>query len=350
MKELARWKLEAKQLYPGYFALVMATGILSVGAFLLKHYIFAHLLFGLNTVMYILFWALTITKISYYPSIVKQELLSHQKGPAYFTMVAGTIVYGTQLFLLYQFTLGAAIMWGVALILWLFIMYAFFTAVIVQAEKPSIGDGMNGAWLIAVVATQSIAVLGMFLSPVAGAQKTLMMFFVLCMYLLGCMLYIIIMTFIFYRLLFIKFNTQAMAPPYWIAMGAVAITTLAGSNIILHMDEWGLLQELAPFLKGFTLFYWVIGTWFIPLLMILSIWRYVYHRDHPRYDPQLWAMVFPIAMYAVGTLKLGEALNISFLAGIPTAFFLIASIIWMIVFWGFIGTIYRKVKKPYQSI
>src|SRR5699024_9592749 len=92
MKEFARCKSEANPIFPGYFALVMATGILSVGAFLLKHYIFAHLLFGLNTVMYILFWALTITKISYYPSIVKQELLSHQKRRAYFTMDAGTIV------------------------------------------------------------------------------------------------------------------------------------------------------------------------------------------------------------------------------------------------------------------
>lgn len=347
---MSRWKLEAEELYPGYFALVMATGILSVGAFLMQQILFAHLLFVINSMLYAILWALTITKIIYFAPKMKQELQSHQVGPAYFTMIAGTTVYGTQVYVLFQMVTGAFILWMLGLILWLIIIYTFFTSVIVHKEKPTIRDGINGAWLIAVVATQSLAVLGMFISPELSTQKELLIFFSLCMYLLGCMLYIFIMVFIFYRLLFVEFNIHSMAPPYWIAMGAVAITTLAGSNILLHSDEWILLQEFAPFLKGFTLFFWVTGTWWIPLLIILSIWRYVYHRDHPKYDPQLWAMVFPIAMYGVGTYKLGEALNVSFLSMIPKVFFIAALLIWILVFWGFIGTVYRKLKKPRRSI
>ncbi|MDP2333126.1 MAG: hypothetical protein Q8M19_20765 [Reyranella sp.] len=38
-------------------------------------------------------------------------------------------------------------------------MYGFFTAVTIRARKPSLAAGINGAWLIGAVATQSIVVL-----------------------------------------------------------------------------------------------------------------------------------------------------------------------------------------------
>lgn len=88
-----------------------------------------------------------------------------------------------------------------------------------------------------------------------------------------------------------------------------------------------------------------MGTWWIPLLVILMVWRYVYHREHATYDPQFWAMVFPIAMYTVGTFKLAEALEVSFLFILPKYFFYIAVVIWLIVFKGFLGELYKRVKK-----
>ncbi len=68
-------------------------------------------------------------------------------------------------------------------------------------------------------------------------------------------------------------------------MGAVAITTLAGANLMLHAAEWHFLMEVLPFLKGFTLFFWVAGTWWIPLLFILGVWRHLYKRHPLTYDP-----------------------------------------------------------------
>jgi hypothetical protein len=38
-------------------------------------------------------------------------------------------------------------------------------------------------------------------------------------------------------------------------MGAVAITTLAGSTLMLNAGRSEFLTELMPFLKGFTLFF-----------------------------------------------------------------------------------------------
>ena len=58
-------------------------------------------------------------------------------------------------------------------------------------------------------------------------------------------------------------------------MGAVAISTLSGATLILDAQRSPLLQSMLPFLRGFTLFFWATGTWWIPMLVILGLWRHV---------------------------------------------------------------------------
>src|SRR5690606_23214038 len=101
-----------------------------------------------------------------------------------------------------------------------------------------------------------------------------------------------------YRFTFLPLASANLTPPYWISMGAVAITTLAGANLLLSAGDSPLLEELRPFLKGFTLFFWAAGTWWIPLLVLLGAWRHLVRRLPLRYDPQYWGMVFPLGMYA----------------------------------------------------
>src|SRR5690606_12881759 len=169
--------------------------------------------------------------------------------------------------------------------------------------KPSLEDGINGAWLLAIVATQSDAVLGALLAPGMAGGAELVLFVSLCMYLLGAMLYLTIITLIFYRFTFLALPVERLTPPYWINMGAVAITTLAGSTLLLVSGASPLLAGLRPFLTGFTLFFWAAATWWIPLLVILGVWRHLVRRYPLRYDPQYWGMVFPLGMYTVCTLR-----------------------------------------------
>lgn len=92
-------------------------------------------------------------------------MTSHTLGPGFFTLVAGTCVFGSQLIVVAQEYSVAIYLWGLAIILWLIIMYTFFSAVTIRKDKPSIAEGINGAWLIAAVATQSISILGTLLTP-----------------------------------------------------------------------------------------------------------------------------------------------------------------------------------------
>ena len=223
----------AANLFPGYFALVMATGIISIAAHLLEMKSLAWGLLALNLVFYLVLWVLLLIRlIGFFPR-VKVDVADHVRGPGFFTVVAGTCVLGSQLVIVAGQLRAAGVLWVVGLLLWGLIMYIFFTAITVRENKPSLESGLNGAWLIAAVATQSISVLGTLLANHFEPYREPLLFFTLCMFLIGCMLYLLLITLIFYRFTFFNLTTATLTPPYWINMEAVAITTLAGARLIL---------------------------------------------------------------------------------------------------------------------
>ncbi|HJP91947.1 MAG TPA: tellurite resistance/C4-dicarboxylate transporter family protein [Pyrinomonadaceae bacterium] len=329
-------------LFPGYFALVMATGIISIAAYLLEMKIVALLLLVINVVAYLILWFLLLLRLILFFARVKADINDHVRGPGFFTVVAATCILGSQLVIILGQYRIAAILWFVGLLFWLLVMYTFFASVTVRENKPSLENGLNGAWLISVVATQSISVLGTLLATYWPDDREALLFFTLCMFLLGCMLYLLLITLIFYRFTFVNFATAQLTPPYWINMGAVAITTLAGARLILATPQWTFLSEVLPFMKGFTLFFWAAGSWWIPLLFILGFWRHVYKRFPIFYDPQYWGMVFPLGMYTVCTFQLSKAINFAPLLVIPRYFIYLAFVGWLVVSAGLVRSLFSS--------
>jgi tellurite resistance protein TehA-like permease len=332
---------DLRNLPTAYFALVMATGIVSIAAHNFNFNLVSRLLFYFNITVYIFLCIIYLLRIVFYFPDFKADASDHARSPGLLTFVAGSCVLGSQFVLISGNLQIAALLYYTGIAAWFFLIYLIFTVITVKSEKPAINDAISGVWLLFIVSTQSVSILGTQLADYLPFKYDQILFFSLIMFLCGCMFYIIVITLIVYRMSFFKMKAEEFAPPYWINMGAVAITTLAGSSIVLNTHELNFLTSMLPFLKGFTLFFWVTGTWWIPLIVILGIWRHIFKHFPFKYHPQYWGMVFPIGMYTVCTIKLSQALDISFLMVIPSYFVYIALVAWGITATGMLYSIGR---------
>jgi tellurite resistance protein TehA-like permease len=330
------------ELTPAHFAMVMATGIVSLAAQLFGMPGVSRALFVLNVLVYVALCALTALRLVLEPRAFLAGITDHARGPVFFTAVAGTSVLASQFAVLRADYRTAAALGVLALVLWVVLTYAIFAGLTIAPSKPPLDEGIGGGWLLAVVATQSIAVVSALLAPHSEISAIVLDFLALTMWLAAGMLYIWIMALIFYRYTFFPFAPADLTPPYWINMGAMAISTLAGALLIRDAAQAPFLASLEPFLKGFTVFYWASGSWWIPLLVVLAFWRYVWRRFPLKYDPLYWGAVFPLGMYAAATEEMIGTMHLEFLQWLPQLFAYLALIAWAMAFAGFALDVLRR--------
>lgn len=324
--------------FPGYFALVMATGIVSLAAYRHGMPSLAQALFWLNIVAYLVLWILTAARVIRYRAWLVDDLTHHSRGATFLTKPAATCILGSQFAVLTPWMFIAECLWFFGFALWLVLSYTFLTVITVREPKPPLEAGINGAWLLVIVATESVSILGSLVAASINVSEKIL-FIALTTYLLGAMLYVLFITLILYRWAFFRMQPERLTPDYWIDMGALAITTLAGAHLINASSQWGLLRELAPFLKGFTLFFWATGTWWIPLLLIVELWRHLFGKVPLTYSPDYWSFVFPLGMYSVATFMLVHVTGLSLLLPISVLFAYFGLIAWIITFAGMIRSI-----------
>ena len=329
-------------MHPASFALAMATGIVSIAAELLGLPLVARILLWANAAFYVVLWLLTVIRIVRFTDRVLADITDHGRAVGFFTTVAATCVLGSQLLVIARLWTAAASLWALGVVLWAVVTYTVFTALTVKEDKPALAEGINGGWLVAVVAAQSVSVLGSQLAEGFGHYAPQVLLFCLGMWLGGGMLYIWIISLIFYRYTFFTMSPSDLAPPYWINMGAVAISTLAGVSLINASSHSPLLVDLLPFLKGFSLLFWATATWWIPMLVILGIWRHLYRRFPLRYDPLYWGAVFPLGMYTVCTFRLAFVIDAPFLLIVPRVSFYVALAAWSLAMMGLLRSMHGR--------
>lgn len=328
---------DLESMHPAYFALVMATGIVALAARLHGIPAVPTVLFWANLLFFIILVFATGTRVILYPRAVAADLSSHSRAVGFFTSVAACGIFGSQLILQMNRPDLATWFWFLALILWFLSTYGILTLLTVKPDKPSLADGLNGGWLVSVVATQSLSILTTLVSSNSASTEP-MMFLALGLWLGGGALYLWLMTLIFFRYTFWRMEPDDLTPPYWINMGAVAISTLAGATLLQSSSLSPVVREIVPFVKGFTLFFWAIGSWWIPMLLALGIWRYLLRGVAFQYDPLYWGGVFPLGMYSVCTYRLSQVVHASFLMPLSYWFSIIALVAWSAAFTGLIDS------------
>lgn len=330
-----------RTLHPGYFAMVMATSALSVSMYRHDVPLAPTVLLALNTVFFVVLAVAYICRACRHWPDFLADIHSHSRGMGFFTLVAGTATFGTQISLQTNALWLGMGLWGLSVVLWIIINYGVLAVLTTKADKPSLEHGLNGAWLLVVVAVQSLVVLTIVLLG-HGALPTLrheLDFAALALWLGGGALYMWIMTLIFLRYTFVHMMPEELTPPYWINMGAVAISTLAGALLVEHAPLSTVVTDILPFVKGFVVFFWAIASWWIPMLVVLSFWRHVRRSIAFSYDSLYWGGVFPLAMYSVCTFHLARIFQVPFATALSGLFMVLAGIAWLGVFVGLLDSL-----------
>jgi tellurite resistance protein TehA-like permease len=338
-----------KGFFPGNFAIVMATGIVAVAARLIGREALAWPLFALSLIAYPLLWAILLARIARFPFAVLADFTSHERGPSFLTIVAANGVLGSQFMVFDRLTFLLPALFWFSLALWALLVYGFLTAVTVSIAKPDLAHGLNGSWLLLVVATESIAVLACLLALHTGAAPPLV-FTALAFYLLGVMLYVLLAALIFFRWVFRPMHPAEMGAPWWINVGAVAIATLAGAQLMALPGDDPNVLLLQSFVTPFTVLLWATSTFWIPLLVILFLWKELRRGPHG-YEPGLWSAVFPLGMYVAATYDYATEAHLPFLDVIPHVVFWVALPAWALTFVGMsMGLLRPLFFVPYRRI
>jgi tellurite resistance protein TehA-like permease len=327
-------------LNPGCFALVMATGIISNGLLVEGHRQWSDALFAINSVAYPWLMLLTVLRLMRFRQAAWSDLINPSVVFSFFTIVAGTDVFGVGLYLRGQAT-AALGLWLFALLVWIVLIYFGF-AVLTFLNSARRADVMHGAWLNAIVGTQSLVVLGALVAPDLGDLDGTVFVLIHMLWGVGLGLYGIFIALFAYRLFFFDVEPDDITPLLWVVMGAAAISTNAGSVLITTDSAMPFLNAMRPFIDGVTLTMWAWATWWIPLLLLLGVWKHGVRRVPLTYTPMLWSLVFPLGMYALASLRLSLAADFPPLGAISRVMVWVALAAWAATSAGLIGTSWQS--------
>lgn len=317
-------------LTPGYFALVMASGIISVGMQLRGFEVLSRVLLGICAVAFVVLVVLTGWRLLAYRSAIVGDFMDPSRAFGFFTLVAGTNVLGVRLSGMGWHT-ACAVLLLVSCALWVVLGYVIpWTAVLSRDERPVVATA-NGTWFIWVVASQSVAAASATLEPIFLDARRELALLAVVSWSVGIFLYGAAAVFVSLRLMLYPLRPEDLNPPYWVAMGAVAITVLAGAQIV-EMADAPMVSVTRDLVAGLAVVFWSFATWLFPVLVAAGSWRHWFRRVPLRYEATLWSIIFPLGMYAVAGIYLGEADSLPLVHTIGAIELWIAFAAWLLVF------------------
>lgn len=331
---------DADKLPPEVFALVMATGIVSIAAADQRYHVIALILDVVAAAAFALFTVMISARLASAPAAFGRQLRDPDVALRSFTFVAACGVLATGLGpepgqgrMLLAWSLGA-----VALIAWLGLLPAAITDV---CSRPAgeLRDHAHGSWLLVSVGTQSLAISAADLAHGTAARPLLLL--ALAWWLLGLLGYVVVTWLIMWRALVGPFVPEKVTPDSWILMGALAIATLAGNRILAARPATTGLDWLITVARPQTLVLWIMASAWIPLLLAAQMWRAARRPASLHYEGVWWATVFPLGMYSAATFGLGVAQRNLILRTVSLSFFWVGFTTWLIVAFGLLHNQWR---------
>jgi len=300
-------RLTLQALHPGNFAMVMASGIISIGFGAMEMPLIADVLYGFALCAWVALLGLSLARAVLYGGVVRVDLLNPRMVFSYFTLVAATDIVGLLLHDRGHADL-ALTCWMFAFAIWCLLLYLAFSVLTFLSHEHNVNI-VHGGWLISIVGTQSLVLLGARIAPDLGPYAGTMMVEIHMLWGLGLIFYGIFVALFCYRIFFLTLKPQDISPLLWVIMGAAAISANAGTSLLSGDSGLPFLAAQRPFIDGVTMMIWAWGTWWIPMLFLFGIWKHGVNHQPLNYEPIMWSFVFPLGMYAVASARLGLAVE-----------------------------------------
>jgi tellurite resistance protein TehA-like permease len=334
-----------RTLTPGYFALTMASGIISVGLELEGFHALSAVLLAVCAVSYAVILVLSLVRLARFPADMRRDFMDPARAFGFFTFIAGTNVLGVRLGTA-GWTGTTAALLAVGVLAWVVLGYVVpWTAVLGRNERPVVKDA-NGTWFIWCVASQSVAVAAASVEPLAGLEwRAALALVAVVAWSVGLILYAAVGIFVSLRLMTFPIRPEDLRPQYFVAMGAMAISVLAGARIV-EMAGAPMVDATRGLVAGSSVVFWSFASWLFPVLLAAGWWRHVIHRVPLSYEPGLWSVIFPLGMYAVAGIYLGRASDLPIVAAIGQAELWLAVAAFLATFAGMLWHLWITLARP----
>jgi tellurite resistance protein TehA-like permease len=198
---------------------------------------------------------------------------------------------------------------------------------VASGERPVLAD-VGGTWYLWTVATQSLAIIAVFLHAAGVLTTRPAVVVALSAWLAGILLYVATTGLEAARLCALGPGPAGSRTSYWVAMGAASISVLAGAEVL---DASGAGAGARTAISATSTGLWAVAS---GLLLVLA-WRtaaVLLRRPlRPRYHAGAWLVVFPLGMYATASLLLGQAAGLPWLHGVGTVAAWVAVAAWTAV-------------------
>jgi tellurite resistance protein TehA-like permease len=290
---------------PASGAVVMGTGIVSIGLSLDGHETISRVLLIVDAIIWVALAVLLPTRAARDRARFRADV----RTPAALTSVAGSAVLGTRLALLGWDWTGVALL-VIALVLWA----ALLVPILANWVTPTVGSS-----LVLTVSTESLAVLAATIAVREHAHWLL--FAALAPFVLGLCFYVLVIA---------RFDPRQLGVghgDHWITGGALAISTLAAGRITIGAKTLAVLGNGGGAPKALSLGLWVLTMLWLPVLLLAEALR-------PRlsYDVRRWSTVFPVGMYAACSFIVGAAVHAPGITHFARVWVWAGVAVWLVVF------------------
>jgi tellurite resistance protein TehA-like permease len=316
-------KLSRVDLPPDIFAVVMATGIVSVAAGDRGYPRISDALAALSSLAFVLLTAGLIVRVIARPRSAVGEIGDPDVALRMFTAVAACSVLGV------RFNRHPAVVWvlgAASLGAWL-LLVPLACRDIASRPRAELRDHAHGAWLLASVGTAGAGITAADLA--VHQRSTELLLLAIGFWLLGLAGYVAVTWLIAWRAAAAPLVPDQVTPDSWILMGALAIATVTGDHVLLAADTLG--AGGLVWVRPATFVLWVLASLWIPVLLYAEMWRVDSRAGSLHFAGVWWSAVFPLGMYAAATAETAAVQDRPPLVTISLVLFWVAFTVWLLV-------------------